>query len=167
MFTHPGGKLLFMGNEFGQTSEWNYKTALDWHLLDFPAHKNLSNCVKDLCHLYRNHPAMYELQFDAAGFEWIDLDHRAESVIAYMRIGKDPNENILMVFNMTPVVRNHWKIKVSNKSNWKEIFNSNNLEYNGTGDVYNPAIQYITIDETKGLYELSIHLPALGAIALK
>jgi len=167
MFTHPGGKLLFMGNEFGQTSEWNYKTALDWHLLDFPAHKNLSNCVKDLCHLYRNHPAMYELQFDAAGFEWIDLDHRAESVIAYMRIGKNPNENILMVFNMTPVVRNHWKIKVSNKSNWKEIFNSNNLEYNGTGDVYNPAIQYITIDETKGLYELSIHLPALGAIALK
>jgi 1,4-alpha-glucan branching enzyme len=110
---------------------------------------------------------LYELQFDAAGFEWIDLDHRAESVIAYMRIGKNPNENILMVFNMTPVVRNHWKIKVSNKSNWKEIFNSNNLEYNGTGDVYNPAIQYITIDETKGLYELSIHLPALGAIALK
>jgi 1,4-alpha-glucan branching enzyme len=166
MFTHPGGKLLFMGNEFGQTSEWNYKTALDWHLLDFPAHKKLSNCVKDLCHLYRNHPAMYELQFKATGFEWIDLDHRAESIIAYMRKGKHPDENILMIFNMTPVVRYDWKIKVSNKSKWREIFNSNNVEYNGTGDVYNPAIQCTTIDDSNNLYELSIHLPALGAIAL-
>jgi len=167
MFTHPGGKLLFMGNEFGQTSEWNYKTELDWHLLQHSSHQKMKDCVKDLCHLYRNHPAFYELQFEDAGFEWIDLNHRAESVIAYMRKGKNPEENILIVFNMTPVVRYHWKVEVFNKSNWKEIFNSDAIGYYGTGDVYNPDIQVKVLDEEINKFELEIHLPALGAVILK
>jgi len=167
MFTHPGGKLLFMGNEFGQTSEWNYKTELDWHLLQHSSHQKMKDCVKDLCHLYRNHPAFYEFQFDDAGFEWIDLNHRAESVIAYMRKGKNPEENILIVFNMTPVVRYHWKVEVFNKPNWKEIFNSDAIAYYGTGDVYNPDIQVKLLDEEINKFELEIHLPALGAVILK
>jgi 1,4-alpha-glucan branching enzyme len=167
MFTHPGSKLLFMGNEFGQTSEWNYKTELDWHLLQHSSHQKMKDCVKDLCHLYRNHPAFYELQFEDAGFEWIDLNHRAESVIAYMRKGKNPEENILIVFNMTPVVRYHWKVEVFTKSNWKEIFNSDAVCYYGTGDVYNPDIQVKLLNEEIKKFELDIHLPALGAVILK
>lgn len=76
MFTHPGAKLLFMGNEFGQTSEWNYKSELDWELLQHDSHKMMQQCVKALNHLYREQPALYENQFDPAGFQWIDLNHR-------------------------------------------------------------------------------------------
>ncbi|MBS1655228.1 MAG: 1,4-alpha-glucan branching protein GlgB, partial [Bacteroidetes bacterium] len=83
MWTHPGAKLLFMGNEFGQTSEWNYKSELDWHLLQYDSHKLLKNCLADLNGLLKNEPALYENQFNVYGFEWIDLNHRAESVIVY------------------------------------------------------------------------------------
>ena len=87
MYTHPGGKLLFMGNEFGQTSEWNYHTELDWHLLVHEPHQKMQDFVAQLNILYTSHPALYEYQFDEKGFEWIDLDHRNECVIVYMRKG--------------------------------------------------------------------------------
>lgn len=167
MFTHPGGKLLFMGDEFGQTNEWNYKSELDWHLLQYDAHKLLKKCVSDLNALLRSEPALYENQFNIYGFEWVDLNHRAESVIVYRRKGKDPANDVLVVLNMTPVVHRDWKLKVYNKSLWKEIFNSDSKVYWGTGDVYNPDIQSETLDAAEKLYELTIHLPPLGAIVLR
>src|ERR1700751_5118391 len=90
MFTHPGAKLLFMGDEFAQTSEWNYKTELDWFLLEFEAHKGMKECVKALNHLYKAQPALYEKQFQIGGFEWVDVNHRAEGVVSYRRKGKKP-----------------------------------------------------------------------------
>src|SRR5437868_7232084 len=105
MYTHPGAKLLFMGNEFAQTTEWNYKTELAWELLQFDPHKKIQECVKELNHLYKNEPALHELQFDQRGFEWVDLDHRQESVIAYMRKGKNRKNDILIILNLTLVVR--------------------------------------------------------------
>jgi len=167
MFTHPGGKLLFMGNEFGATSEWNYKSELQWELLQFESHRLLKDCVADLNHLLRNEPALYENQFNIYGFEWVDLNHREESVIAYKRKGKEPKNDLLIVLNLTPVVRRDWKIQVSGKEEWKEIFNSDAKKYWGTGDTFNPEILTTEVDKNENLYEINMHLPPLGAIVLK
>ncbi|MBL7768171.1 MAG: 1,4-alpha-glucan branching protein GlgB [Flavipsychrobacter sp.] len=167
MFTHPGGKLLFMGNEFGSTSEWNYKSELPWELLQFDSHAGLKNCVKGLCHLLRAEPALYEKQFEQGGFEWIDLNHRAESVMVYRRKGEQPEEDILVVLNMTPEVRRNWKVVTYGKSIWKEIFNSNQTEYWGTGNVFNPDPIVTEVDKNNKLFEINLHLPPLGAVVLK
>jgi len=167
MFTHPGAKLLFMGNEFGQTNEWNFKSELDWHLLQFEPHAGMRACVKALCHLYRDEPAMYQNQFDPLGFEWTDLSHRAESVVAYRRKGVDPKEDLLVIMNMTPVVRQDWYIEVTGKSAWKEIFNTDGRDFFGTGDVSNPSVSVRLLDEETGKYALTVHLPALGGVVLK
>ncbi len=167
MFTHPGSKLLFMGNEFAQTTEWNYKTELDWELLQFDCHQQMQDCVKDLNGLYKNEPALHELQYNTRGFEWIDLNHRSESVVAYMRKGKNKNNNMLIVLNLTPVVRRDWKLKVKGKAAWTEVFNSDNKQYWGTGNVFNPSPQVNLVDKKKGIYEINIHLPALGGVIFR
>jgi 1,4-alpha-glucan branching enzyme len=167
MFTHPGAKLLFMGNEFGSTAEWNYQSELPWELLQYPSHQGLQSAVRDLCHLLKAEPALYQHQFQADGFEWVDLNHREESVIVYGRKGKLPKDDVLVILNMTPVVRRDWKIQVSGKQKWNEIFNSNHVDYWGTGDVFNPKIAVNTVDKNKKRYEINVHLPALGALVLR
>lgn len=164
MFTHPGAKLLFMGNEFGQTTEWNYKSELQWELLQYQPHSKLKKCVADLANLYKSSPPLYELQFDPEGFEWVDLNHRAESVVVYKR--KSSTEELLIVLNLTPVVRKDWKIQLKGKSSWKEVFNSNNEQYGGTGDVYNVEIPSTIIQKKDSIVEITVHLPALSAIIL-
>ncbi|MGB4842995.1 MAG: alpha amylase C-terminal domain-containing protein, partial [Ferruginibacter sp.] len=166
MFMHPGAKLLFMGNEFAQTTEWNYKTELAWDLLKFNCHQQMQDCVRDLNHLYRNEPALYEHQFNTKGFEWVDLKHQAESVIAFMRKGKNKKNNILVILNLTPVVRRDWKLSVKGKAVWTEVFNSDNEKYWGAGKVFNPNPQVKTVDKKRQLYEINVHLPALGAVVL-
>lgn len=167
MYTHPGAKLLFMGNEFGQTSEWNYKTELDWELLQFDPHRMLQRCVKDLNQLYRHEPALVEYQFDVKGFEWIDLDHRQESVVVYRRKGKRSQSDLLIILNMTPVARHDWKIYAHGKPHWKEIFNSDHKKYWGSGDVFNPSPVIKMVDKKKRIFEINVHLPALGAVILQ
>lgn len=167
MFTHPGGKLLFMGDEFGSTTEWNYKSELPWELLQFESHKGLQHCVKTLCGLLRAEPALYEQQFVQEGFEWIDLNHREDGVIVYKRKGLKPEQDLLIVLNMTPEVRNNWKVKVSGKKQWNEIFNSDNEEFWGSGNVFNPAPETQIIDKITLEAEINLHLPPLGAIVLK
>jgi 1,4-alpha-glucan branching enzyme len=167
MFTHPGGKLLFMGNEFADTNEWNYKSELQWHLLQFDAHRSMKDCVRDLNFLLRNEPAMYENQFNIYGFEWVDLNHPAECVVAYRRKGKDPANDLLIILNLTPVVRHDWKVYTYGKSAWREIFNSDDKRYWGTGNVFNPEIHTRSLDKNDNMYEINVHLPPLGAIVLK
>ena len=167
MFMHPGAKLLFMGNEFAATTEWNYKTELPWHLLAHPSHGGMKFCVQKLNELYTSEPALYENQFDPAGFEWVDLGHRSESVMAFKRRGKKPSLDILVVINATPVVRQDWKIKVQGKTSWQEIFNSDAKHFWGTGVVYNPLVPCICLDKKEQWYELTLQLPALSAVVLK
>lgn len=167
MFTHPGGKLLFMGDEFGQTSEWNYKSELDWHLLEYDSHRLLKNCVSDLNKLLRNEPALYQNQFNIYGFDWIDLNHREQSVIVYKRKGINPEEDVLVVLNLTPLVHNDWKINVNGKEKWREIFNSDEAKYWGSGNVTNPDIKTIVLDKNEKAYQINVHLPPLGAVVLK
>lgn len=167
MFTHPGAKLLFMGDEFGATQEWNYKSELQWELLNFVSHGGMKYCVQQLNHLYRNQPALYEKQFEPGGFEWVDLNHRSDSVIAYKRKGKKEADDVLVILNMTPVVRENWEVHVHGKATWKEIFNSDAAAYWGTGDVFNPDISVTATDKKAKWYKLQVHLPALGGIVLK
>ncbi|HSN10305.1 MAG TPA: 1,4-alpha-glucan branching protein GlgB [Hanamia sp.] len=167
MYTHPGGKLLFMGNEFGQTSEWNYQTELDWNLLRYEPHSKLKTFFKDLNNLFTSNPAFYELQFERKGFEWIDLDHRNECVMAYMRKGKKKKDDLLVVFNMTPVERYDWKITVHEKASWKQIFCSDDAKYWGTGKFSNQEINTTVVDKKNNVAEINLNLPALSAIVLQ
>jgi len=129
MFMHPGAKLLFMGNEFGQTAEWNYKSELQWELLQFDCHKLLKDCVRDLALLYKNEPALHENQFNTNGFEFVDVNHRAESVIVFRRKGTKPKDDIVIILNLTPTPRLDWTVYLKGKTSWKEIFNSDLKKY--------------------------------------
>jgi 1,4-alpha-glucan branching enzyme len=167
MWTHPGAKLLFMGDEFGQTTEWNYKSELEWHLLQFEPHRLLKNCVTDLNKLLVDEPAMHQNQFNIDGFEWVDLNKRAESVVCYRRKGKKKMDDLLIILNLTPVVRNDWELYVHNKLFTKEIFNSDSTKYWGNGNVFNPDIRSELIDKEQKLYKLTLNLPPLAALVLK
>ncbi len=167
MFTHPGSKLLFMGNEFGATSEWNYKSELQWDLLNHLSHGGMKNCVQKLNALYRSEPALYEKQYEPGGFEWVDLNHRSDAVLVYMRKGKKPKDSLLIILNVTPIVRHDWEIYVHGKGKWKEIFNTNSEEFWGTGDVFNPIITSELVDKPTECYKIKLQLPALGAVVLK
>src|SRR5690606_9423674 len=103
MFTHPGAKLTFMGGEFGQFREWNFQTSLDWHLLDNAPNRGMMECVKALNWLYRSEPALYEYSFSGEGFEWIDTQDRENSVLVYSRKGKNTQDELVIILNLTPV----------------------------------------------------------------
>ncbi len=169
MWTHPGAKLLFMGGEFGQTSEWNYKSELDWPLLQYDAHRLLQDCVVKLNQLLRQEPALHDNQFNIYGFEWVDLNHRAESVIVFKRKGKQPEDDLLIILNMTPVVREDWEIRVKGKAYSRELFNSDSDLFWGTGKVYNPDIrcEKITGGEDEDSYRLRLNIPPLAGLIIK
>lgn len=167
MWTHPGGRLLFMGDEFGQTSEWNYKTELDWFLLQHNSHAGLQLCVKELNQLLKDNAALYSNQFNIYGFEWIDLNHRDECVIVYRRKGILPEDDLLIVLNLTPEPRFDWRIAVTGKTYTTEIFNSDSEKYWGSGKVFNPNVRQEVINEEQGTYNILVNLPPLAVIVLK
>jgi 1,4-alpha-glucan branching enzyme len=167
MWTHPGGRLLFMGNEFGQTSEWNYRSELDWHLLQFPLHEGLQHCIRDLNRILKSTSALFCNQFNTKGFEWVDLNHRNESVIVYKRKGNKKTDDLLIVLNLTPIPRIDWEIEVTDKVYKNEIFNSDHPSYGGTGDVYNPVIRRKFVNENGKKTNIIVNLPPLAGIILK
>ena len=166
MFMHPGAKLLFMGNEFAATKEWNYTTELQWDLLKIESHAGMRTTVQALNELYKNNPALYELQFDPAGFEWVEINKREEAVIAFKRKGLQPENDVLVVMNMTPVPRHQFPIHVEGKKVWNEIFNSDAKKYGGAGDLTNKSIVLYPQDEKGEWSQVLLNLPALSAIVL-
>ena len=166
MFMHPGAKLLFMGNEFAATKEWNYTTELQWDLLKIESHAGMRKTVQALNEIYKTHPALYELQFDPTGFEWVEIHKREEAVIAFKRKGLKPENDILVVMNMTPVPRHQFPIHVQGKKVWNEIFNSDAKKLGGTGDLTNTSIVLHPQEENGEWNQLLLNLPALSAIVL-
>jgi alpha-1,4-glucan:alpha-1,4-glucan 6-glycosyltransferase len=165
MFTHPGAKLLFMGDEFGQTNEWNFRKSLDWQLLVYPVHKGLQKLVKDLNHIYRNETALYENQFSGYGFEWIQADDTENSVYIYLRKGQEKNDRCMVILNLTPKVIDY-KIGVNAGSHWEVIFNSDDEQYAGSGvkaDIFEEKNE----DFMNRKKSISINLPPLAGIILK
>lgn len=135
MFTHPGSKLLFMGAEFGQGSEWNYSQSLEWYVLEYPNHRGIQSVVKALNHLYKTEPALYEKSFESSGFEWIDGGNAENSILIYGRKGHDAKDDLVIILNMTPTPHHGSRVGVPAAGNWKEIFNSDDKEYWGSGMV--------------------------------
>ena len=166
MFMHPGAKLLFMGNEFAATKEWNYTTELQWDLLQIESHAGMRKTVQALNEIYKNNPALFELQFDPKGFEWVEINKREEAVIAFKRKGLKPENDVLVIMNMTPVPRHQFPIHVQGKKVWSEIFNSDAKKFWGVGDLTNTSIQVIPQDEKGDWNQLLLNLPALSAIVL-
>ncbi|REE25542.1 1,4-alpha-glucan branching enzyme [Winogradskyella pacifica] len=167
MFTHPGTNLLFQGAEFGQSSEWNFKTSLDWHLLQYEPHKGVQQLIKDLNTLYAKEPALYQKQFDVEGFEWIDHGDAENSVFTYIRKGNEEKDDVIIACNMTPVPKENYKIGVPRKGKLKEIFNSDLKKYFGTGQYKNK------INKTKADAwhfrddSVDIDIPPLGMVAFR
>lgn len=167
MFTHPGTKLIFMGGEFGQTSEWNYQTSLDWHLLQFPPHQGMKSFIKQLNQMYRTEAALFDKSFSPEGFEWIDTQDRDNSILIYSRKGNSPKDTLIIALNLTPVPRSNYRIGVPMQGMYTEIFNSDAVGYWGTGQYPNGT--YMTDDKAwhGKAYSIGISLPPLAAVVLK
>ncbi len=167
MYMHPGAKLLFMGAEFAQYSEWNFEKSLDWNLLEFLPHKGMLNFVKDLNLLYKETPALYEKAFSNEGFEWIAYDDNENSVLSFLRKGHDAKNDILVVCNFTPTVKENYKIGLSNPGQIKEIFNSDRLAYGGSGIINSENIKMAEGSWNQREYSANITLPPLGIVVFQ
>lgn len=167
MYAHPGGKLLFMGAEFGQWSEWNHDASLDWHLVDQHFHQGIIQTLKSLNRLYASEPALYEISFKEEGFEWIDIQDTANSVISFVRKGDHPEQRVLVICNFTPVARENYRVGVPEPGEWQEIFNSDDKNFGGS-DVKNPNPITSFPDSTHGRdNSIALTLSPLGVIYLK
>jgi 1,4-alpha-glucan branching enzyme len=167
MFTHPGTKLLFMGSEFGQSSEWNFKQSLDWHLLEYRYHSGIKKCITDLNALYRNNPALYEKQFSAEGFEWINYSDHQNSVLAYIRKGINAKKNLIVVCNMTPVIHQNYRIGLPTKGKLTQIFNSDAVEYGGNGTTNLKSVKTEKEPWNGREFSAELVLPPLGICVFK
>ena len=167
MYTHSGTKLLFMGSEFGQVEEWKHDHTLQWNLLDRKENKGLFTCIQALNSLYKNQPALYELSFEAQGFEWIDYSDAANSVICYIRKSENPADDVIVICNFTPVPRENYCIGVPHAGTWNEIFNSDAEKFGGSGVLNSQPI--VTQDKSMHYRDNSITLtlPPLGVVVLK
>jgi 1,4-alpha-glucan branching enzyme len=154
---------MFMGSEFGQEQEWRHDHSLDWHLLEQPAHAGIQTLVRDLNRLYRDIPALHELDCDAAGFEWLVMHDADRSVFAWLRKGREPHERCLVVVNFTPEVYRDYRIKVPFAGFWREVLNTDAAHYGGT-NVGN-AGGVSTLPEGT-VPEVSLVIPPLAAIFL-
>lgn len=168
MYTHPGKKLLFMGGEFGQWPEWKHDHSLEWHVLEHPQHKSLQSWVRDLNHLYRAEPALFELDFDYKGFEWIDFHDADNSVLSYLRRGKSGDAVLAVAANFTPVPRHNYRVGVPHGGFWKEILNSDAKDYGGSGQGNMGGVEAAPVSfYGKFDYSLSVTLPPLGIVVFK
>ena len=167
MFTHPGTKLLFMGGEFGQTSEWDFEGSLDWHLMQYKPHQGIAELIKDLNKLYKTEKALFEKGFSADGFEWIDHSDSDASVISYIRKGNQKKDTILVVCNFTPIPRKDYRIGVPKSKSWKEVLNSDDTKYWGSGVVQSKLINAEEIAWNGKQQSIQLTLPPLGITVLK
>ena len=164
MFTYPGKKLLFMGCEFGQGTEWSFDQQLDWYILDYPLHQGINTLVKDLNHLYKNHPSLFQHDFDQQGFEWIDCHDVEKSIICYMR--KTESETIIVALNFTPVPRENYRVGVPESGTYKEIFNSDSKYYSGA-NIGNGQVKSDPKEWMDRPHSINLNLPPLAGIILK
>ena len=167
MYGHPGKKLLFMGGEFAQRNEWYHESSLDWHLLQYKPHQGILKLVKDLNRLYKSERVLYEMEFDRPGFEWIDFQDWASSVISFIRRGKTTAEIILVICNFTPVVRESYTVGVPRGGTWEEIFNTDAECYGGSGQGNKGAVVALDRSAHGRDFSLSLTLPPLAVLFLK
>ena len=162
MTGHPGKKLLFMGQEFAQLREWREERELDWFLLSEEPHQQIQNWYRDLLHLYKKHPALYELDNDPAGFEWINKDDIFRSIFSFVRHSKGKKKNLLFVCNFTPVAREDYRVGVPTKRQCKLVLNSDEKEYGGSGEKRTEIYKPVKKECDGQKYSFAYPLPAYG-----
>jgi 1,4-alpha-glucan branching enzyme len=167
MYGHPGKKLLFMGLDFGQGDEWTETRSIDWHLLQYPFQSGLQRCVADLHQVYRSHPALYQVDFDWNGFQWLESHDNENSVFAFLRRGRDPSEMLMVVCNFTPVPREDYRVGVPTGGSWREILNTDSSLYGG-GNIGNGGMVWAQDEPWAGQpHRVSLNLPPLAALYLR
>ena len=167
MFTHPGKKLLFMGDEFGQETEWDHDGQLEWQLLDLKEHQGLQRWVRDLNTTMRATPALFELDFDAAGFSWIDAGNGEQSILSFLRCGRNRDEAVVCVCNFTPVPRHNHRLHVPAGGFWEEILNSDAVLYGGSGQGNFGGVEACVAAAPGQGFTLTITLPPLAMVAFR
>jgi 1,4-alpha-glucan branching enzyme len=167
MFTHPGKKLLFMGAEFGQRSEWSHERSLDWHELEEPPSRGLQRWVRDLNTLVRGEPALHEQDFEPAGFEWIDANDSQQSVISFVRWDRARRRPVVTLCNFTPVPRHDYRIGVPLAGVWAECLNSDAPLYGGSGQGNAGAVETAPVATHGRSQSLSVTVPPLGAVMFR
>jgi len=166
MFSHPGKKLLFMGGEFAQWEEWNHDSQLNWELLQHDRHQQMQRWVKDLNALYKGEAALFEKDFNADGFEWVDMGHKKQSTFAFLRKGLNAKDDILVVCNFLNRVCRNYTVGISSSGPWSEILNSDDQKYGGGGKSTLTRISTIRKPGKKD-YSLTFDLPSLSVVFLK
>jgi len=167
MWGHPGKKLLFMGQEIGQYEEWNEKASVRWELLGFEYHRSLQNTVRELNRLYKEEPAMHEVDFHYEGFEWVDIHDVDSSIISFLRFSRDRRSFLLFVCNFTPVVRPNYRIGVPRAGRYQEIFNSDWPQFNGSNVNNGSGVEAAPISWHGRPASVSITLPPLAVVILR
>ena len=167
MWGHPGKKLLFMGQEFGQRQEWNFQWQLDWHLLEQPFHQGVRDCVRDLNTIYRRESALHAGDCEGSGFRWVVVDDADQSVIAWLRFGRASDAPVLVICNFTPVPRYNYRVGVPQAGDWSEILNTDGTQYGGSG-VGNLGKVVAVAEPSHGFAaSMALTLPPLGALYLR
>jgi 1,4-alpha-glucan branching enzyme len=167
MYACAGKKLLFMGAEFGQWDEWCHEKSLDWHLLRLPPHQGVMRLVCDLNRLYRGETALHALDFDPAGYEWIDANDSDCSVLTFLRKGRDPSDAVLIAANFTPVARRGYRVGVPRGGRWREVLNTDAKEYGGSGVGNSGGRDAEPRPWHNRAWSLDLTLPPLGVLYLK
>jgi len=167
MYAQPGKKLLFMGGEIGQWREWNHDESLEWHLLAYRAHEGLQAWVRDLNRVYRKEPALYEQDFQAEGFEWIDCNDSQQNVLSMIRKGPSKGDLVAVACNFSPVPRPAYRIGVPQPGFWREILNSDSETYGGSGQGNLGGVPSESLPSHGYPFSLQVVLPPLSAVYFK
>jgi 1,4-alpha-glucan branching enzyme len=167
MYGQPGKKLLFMGGEFGQWREWYHEASLDWELAEEPVHAGIHRWVEDLNRFYRERPALFEMDFDPEGFQWIDCNDAQHSVLSFLRRGRRPEDPVVVVCNFTPVVRRNHKVGVPMPGSWREALNSDAELYGGSGQGNLGSVEASPLGLHGQRFSLNLTLPPLSVLFLE
>jgi len=167
MYGHPGKKLLFMGSEIGQTAEWNSEAQVEWWLLDFEIHRKLQSFCAALNDLYRREPALYEVDFQPAGFEWIDFHDAEHSIISFVRYAKDRKDYLVFACNFTPAPHANYRIGIPEAGLHREIFNSDAEMFGGSNMGNGGAVMAEQTASHGRPASATLMLPPLGVVVLK
>jgi 1,4-alpha-glucan branching enzyme len=167
MYGQPGKKLLFMGAELAQEREWNHDSSLDWHLLQNPGHAGIQRWLEDLNRFYREEPALHELDSNPDGFEWVDANDADNSVLSFLRWGKDRRAPVLVLYNFTPIARDNYRVGVPSGGYWRELLNSDSPDYGGSGRGNLGGVDAVPIPLHGRPYSLTLSLPPLAVLFLQ
>ncbi|TPE42925.1 1,4-alpha-glucan branching protein GlgB [Pontibacter mangrovi] len=167
MYAHPGAKLLFMGADIAQSSEWNHDSSLDWHLMQYHPHQGIQQLLRELNAIYKAEPAMYVHSFSPEGFQWIDLNDAHNSVMSFLRKSDNPQDDVLVVCNFTPALHEHYRLGAPHAGKWVQIFNSDDSRYGGS-DVHNANPIQTDPEPFHGQDQsITVKLPPLAVVYFK